>query len=263
MKPLQRIILLFTILTAPAWAEVTGKAVEYQSGDTLMKGYLAWDDAIEGERPGILVVHEWWGHNEYARERARQLAALGYVALAVDMYGDGKQADHPDDAGKFATAVRENMPEAEQRFRAALHLLNEQPGVDPQRTGAIGYCFGGGVVLEMARRGVELDAVASFHGSIATANPAEPGMVKARILVANGAEDPMVTSDQIAVFEAEMQAVGVDYTFINYEGAQHSFTNPAADEFGQRFNMPLAYNPEADQASWAAMVEMFGEVFGQ
>lgn len=260
---MKRTLIFFLMLawSALAGAEVVGEEVDYKSGGTVMKGYLAWDNAIEGRRPGVLVVHEWWGHNEYARSRARQLAALGYTALAVDMYGDGKQAAHPDDAGKFATAVRENMPEAEARFRAALKLLKKQKSVDSKRIAAIGYCFGGGIVLEMARRGVDLDAVASFHGSLGTENPAKKGKVKARIFVANGADDPFTTPEQITAFMNEMDAADVDYRFVNYPGAKHSFTNPDADKFGAKFNMPLAYNAEADKASWEAMQELFNEVF--
>jgi dienelactone hydrolase len=244
-------------------AAVVGREVSYQAGDTTLKGYLAYDDSVSGKRPGILVVHEWWGHNAYARKRADMLAALGYTALAVDMYGEGRTADHPEDAGKFAGRVRGNLPLMKARFLAALDYLKKQPSVDPQSTAAIGYCFGGGVVLEMARQGVDLDAVASFHGSLGGGSTPEPGSVKARILVANGADDPFVTDGQIATFKAEMDAAGADYNFISYPGARHSFTNPDADRFGERFDLPLAYDADADAASWEAMQEMFAEVFRQ
>ena len=242
-------------------AAVVGEEITYQSDGVELKGYLAYDDEIAGKRPGVLVVHEWWGHNDYVRERARMLARLGYTALALDMYGDGKQAEHPDDAGKFASEVRSNMPEAEQRFRAALAQLRIHPTVEAEKIAAIGYCFGGGIVLEMARRGVDLDGVVSFHGSLATDSPAEKGEVKARVLVLNGEDDPFTKPEQIAAFKREMEAAGVDYTFINYPGAKHAFTNPDADKFGEKFNMPLAYNAEADKKSWAEMRRFFAELF--
>ncbi len=261
MKRLFAVVLF--LFTAPLHAEVVGEELEYRHADTLMKGYIAWDNATTTKRPGVLVVHEWWGHNDYARERARQLAAMGYTALAVDMYGDGTQAQHPEEAGKFSSAVRANMPVAEARFRAALAALHTHPSVNPQKSAAIGYCFGGAVVLEMARRGVELEAVAAFHGSLGTKTPANPGAVKARILVANGADDPFVKPESISAFKAEMEAAGVDYQFINYAGAVHSFTNPDADGYGQRFELPLAYNAEADRASWGALGQLFKKAFNE
>ncbi len=263
MKNTLHAVVIMCLLSAPAWAEVVGQEVEYRSGETVMKGYLAYDDVVKEARPGILVVHEWWGHNDYARSRARQLAELGYTAMAIDMYGDGKQAAHPKDAGKFAGEVKSNMPEAEARFKAALQLLREQPTVAGDQIGAIGYCFGGGIVLEMARRGVDLDAVASFHGSLASDSVVEKGAVKARILVANGADDPFVKPEHIAAFRSQMDAAGVSYTVLNYPGAKHSFTNPDADKFGEQFGLPLAYNEEADKASWEAMQRLFKLVFAK
>lgn len=252
-----RIGLMVSVLALAlnAGAAVVGEPVEYSAGETVMKGYLAYDDGVEGKRPGILVVHEWWGHNDYVRTRARQLAAMGYTALAVDMYGDGRQAGHPEDAGKFAGEVRKNMEQATARFLAARDLLAAHPTVASEDISAIGYCFGGGIVLEMARRGVDLDLVGSFHGSLPTEHPARPGEVKAEVLVFNGADDPFVKKEQIKAFVAEMEAAGVTYSFVNYEGAMHAFTNPGADEFGKKFNLPLAYNAKADEASWAAFSE--------
>jgi dienelactone hydrolase len=244
-----------------AQAAVQGEEVTYGDRDMPLKGYLAFDDGAADMRPGVLVVHEWWGLNDYARKRARMLAELGYIALAVDMYGGGKTAGHPDDAGKFSGELRRNMPLAEERFLAALNFLRQQPKVEVEKIAAIGYCFGGGVVLEMARAGLDLDGVASFHGSLETANPATPGKVKAKVLVLNGANDPFVTPEQIAAFKQEMEAAGVDYRFVNYPGARHSFTNPEADAFGKKFNLPLAYDQEADRKSWQAMQDFFTEIF--
>jgi len=252
---------LMFLLNAVANASIIGKEVEYRQGDTVMKGYLAYDDAIAGKRPGILVVHEWWGHNEYARRRARMLAELGYTALAVDMYGDGKQAEHPEDAGKFARAVGGDLDLAKARFMAALAFVSKHSSVDSKRTAAIGYCFGGGIVLQMARLGVDLDGVVSFHGSLATKNPASRGKVKAAVLVLNGAADPFVKPEHVTGFEKEMKDAGVDYQLINYPGAKHSFTSPDADKYGQQFQMPLAYNRDADLKSWKSMQAFFKRIF--
>jgi dienelactone hydrolase len=246
---------------APPRPDVRGQEVTYAAGETTLKGYLAYDAAKEGKRPGILVVHEWWGHNEYARKRARMLAELGYTALAVDMYGDGKQAGHPEDAGKFAASVFQNMEGAKARFLAAKDLLTAQPSVDPEKIAAIGYCFGGGIVLNMARAGVDLDAVVSFHGSLAAAVPVLPGGVKARLLVCNGEDDSFLTPEQIEAFKREMTDAGVSFLFRSYPGAKHSFTNPEADRYGRDFNIPLAYNAQADSASWADMKSFLASTF--
>ena len=240
---------------------IVSTEVDYYTDGITMKGFIAYDSAIEGKRPGVLIVHEWWGLNDYARKRAKMLAKLGYTALALDMYGDGKQANHPDEAGKFAMEVFNNMEESKAKFEAAMKLLKEQPTTDPKHIAAIGYCSGGGVVLNMACFGYDLDAVVSFHGVLQTVTPAEPGKVKGRLLICNGADDPLTTPDQIEVFKKEMSDAGVDYKFINYPGAMHSFTNPIADSLGKKFNMPLAYNKEADEKSWAEMQALFNDVF--
>ena len=243
--------------------DIQTKEFMYEADGIRLKGYLAYDAEIEGKRPGVLVVHEWWGHNEYARKRARMLAELGYVALAVDMFGDGKTADHPKDAGKFAGEVMSNMPAMTARFNAALEVLKKDPNVDAGEIAAIGYCFGGGVVLQMARSGAPLRGVVSFHGSLATANPAEKGAVKARILVCNGADDSFVPPESIKGFKEEMDKAGAQYVFKSYEGAIHSFTNPSATETGKKFDMKVAYNKEADEKSWEDMKEFFKGIFAK
>lgn len=261
MKQLILLIMAVFLLSTTAIAKIQTKEVEYTAGNTVMKGYIAFDDALQGKRPGILVVHEWWGHNAYARNRAEMLAGLGYTALALDMYGEGKTADHPEDAGKFSGELRKNMPLAKTRFNAALELLKKDPTVDPEKIAAIGYCFGGGIVLEMARAGIDLRGVVSFHGSLTPSVPAQPGTVKAKVLVLNGEDDPFTKPEQIEAFKKEMESAGVDYEFINYPGAVHSFTNPEADVFGKKFGLPLAYNKEADKKSWAAMQNFFNKIF--
>lgn len=260
MKALVTLLALYAIMPL-AHAVVVGEEITYMSGDTQMKGYIAWDNAVTGKRPGILVVHEWWGHNDYARKRANMLAEQGYTALAVDMYGDGKTASHPGDAGKFATAVRKNMDVAAARFTAALETLASNETVNPEQISAIGYCFGGGIVLAMARRGADLDVVASFHGSVATDKPVAKGQVKARLAVFNGAADPMVTAAQIEAFKAEMDSAGVEYLLVNYPNALHAFTNPDADEYARKFEIPLKYDAEADADSWNQLNVLLREVY--
>ncbi|WNV04667.1 dienelactone hydrolase family protein [Candidatus Methylospira mobilis] len=258
------LILLFLLFSPPLHAALHERVVDYRAGNVLLKGYLVWDDAYGTKQPAVLVVHEWWGLNDYARERARMLAGLGYTALAVDMYGEGKSTEHASDASGFMNNVLEHADVARERFLAAKALLERQPMVDAsKKTAAIGYCFGGATVLNMARQGVDLAAVASFHGNLATRTPAQPGAVKARVLVLNGADDSFITQDSIRAFEQEMQHAGADYRFINYPGAVHSFTNPDADRLGKANNMPLAYNAAADKASWEAMKQLFNGVFGR
>lgn len=246
---------------AVAAPKIKGQNVEYVAGGTTMKGYLAYDQKVQGKRPGILVVHEWWGQNAYVRKRARMLAQLGYTALALDMYGEGKTAQHPDDAGKFASEVMKNFPIAKERFLAALEFLKKQPTVDPDRIAAIGYCFGGGVVLNMARQGVDLKGVASFHGSLAVVKPIEPTQIRAAVRVYNGADDTFSTPEQIEALKKEMADQKVNFKFVNYPGAVHSFTNPEATAIGKKFKMPVAYNAKADKESWADMEQFLKEIF--
>jgi dienelactone hydrolase len=242
-------------------AALKSKEIVYQVDGNEFTGYLVYDDAIQGKRPGVLVVHEWWGLNDYARKRADMLAKLGYTAFALDMYGTGKVADHPDDAKGFMQAVTSNMPEAEKRFDKAKSILQQQPTVDAAHIAAIGYCFGGGIVLHMARVGDDLDGVVSFHGSLGTQEPAKKGQVKARVLVFTGAADPFAPPELVSAFEQEMQQAGVDYQLISYPGVKHSFTNPDADSFGQRFGMPLAYDKHADEDSWQRTQAFFKQIF--
>lgn len=248
-------------VAVPALAAVEGREVQYSSGGTTLKGYFAFDAAKAEKRPGVLVVHEWWGHNEYARRRARMLAELGYAALAVDMYGDGKTAAHPEDAGKFSGELMKNAETTKARFLAGLEYLKAQPQTDPARIAAIGYCMGGGVVLNMARAGMDLKGVASFHGSLNAIVKAEPGGIKAKILVLHGADDKFVSPETIAAFKQEMADAKADMTFIAYPGALHSFTNPDADEYAKKFGMPLAYNAEADRLSWEELKKFLGDIF--
>ena len=259
MRPL--LIALLLCCSTMAQAAIQTREVPYTAADgTRLVGYHAWDDAISGPRPGVIVVHEWWGLNDYAKRRARDLAALGYSALAVDMYGDGRNTQHPDDAKAFMNAALADPAIPKARFQAGLDLLKAQPQTDPARLAAIGYCFGGKVVLDMARQGLPLAAVVSFHGALVTATPTTPGSVKAKVLVEHGAADSFITAEQIAAFKAEMDQAGADYRFVELPGAKHGFSNPDADAH-KGHGLDLGYQKEADERSWADMQALFKEVF--
>jgi dienelactone hydrolase len=262
MRPLA-IVLLSVLFALQSLAEIKGEEVSYTSDGVTLKGYLAYNDAMTEKHPGILVVHEWWGHNEYARRRARMLAELGYTALAVDMYGEGKQAAHPEDAAKFAGEVMKNMEVAKARFLAAIELLKNHEMVDAASIGAIGYCFGGATVLAMARAGVDLKGVVSFHGSLSTATRAKEGEVKARVLVCHGAADAFIPKEDIDALKKEMRNAKVKFSFNAYPKAKHSFTNPDADEYAKKFGIGLAYNAKADKASWNDMKAFFRKAFAK
>lgn len=239
---------------------VEGLEVTYITDTTQMKGYIAYDKNITTKRPGIIVVHEWWGHNDYTRERANMLAELGYTAIAIDMYGDGKQALHPQDAGKFSGMVMKNIDVAKARFDAALQVLKNNPSVDSTKIAAIGYCFGGSVVLTMANAGEDLDAVAAFHSGVQL--PIMPNnKLKAKVLVANGADDPFVSPESIVNFKKEMDSIHADYQYISYQGAKHAYTSKGATALGEKFNLPLEYNEEADAKSWEALLELLHNTF--
>lgn len=259
MRPL--LIALLLCCANMAQAAIQTREIPYTAADgTRLVGYHAWDDAISGARPGVIVVHEWWGLNDYAKRRARDLAALGYSALAVDMYGDGRNTQHPDDAKAFMNAALADPAIPKARFQAGLDLLKAQPQTDSARLAAIGYCFGGKVVLDMARQGLPLAAVVSFHGALVTATPATSGSVKAKVLVEHGAADSFITPEQIAAFKAEMDQAGADYRFVELPGAKHGFSNPDADAH-KGHGLDLGYQKEADERSWADMQALFKDVF--
>lgn len=241
-----------------AAAEIHTKEVEYKQGGTVLQGLVAWDDAVKGPRPGVLVVHEWWGHNEHARHQAKRLAAAGYVGFALDLFGKGKVTTHPKEAQAFMSEAKKDPAVITARFRAALEQLKKDPHVAADQIAAIGYCFGGSVVLDAARSGADLDAAVSFHGMLATENPAQEGKVRARILVFTGVADPFVPMEDVAAFGKEMKAAGANFEVVAYPGVKHAFTNPDAGKAGMD---ALEYNAEADKKSWDAMLEMFEEVY--
>src|SRR5262245_25435069 len=252
-------VVLSAFSSLSARAEVKTKELEYKQGNTVLQGFVAWDEAAKGKRPGVLVIHEWWGHNQHARNQAIRLAKAGYVGFALDMYGKGKLATHPQDAEAFAAEATKDFDVVTARFLAALDVLKKDPHVDPETIAAVGYCFGGGIALAMARRGVELDAVATFHGALGTKFPAKPGEVKARLLILTGADDPMIGPDQVEAFKKEMTAAGAKFEVVSEPHAKHSFTNPDADKVGLA---GLGYNAEADKDSWDRAMKFFGDVFG-
>jgi dienelactone hydrolase len=252
---------LFTVACCmPAHAAVQTKKVTHKSGDTECHGFLAWDDAVAGPRPGVLVVHEWWGLNDYARGRAEQLAKLGYVAFAADMYGEGKVAAHPTEAGQMASKVRANVQDWRKRALAALDVLKAQPQCDPTRLAAMGYCFGGSTVLQLAYSGVDLKAVVSFHGALSAASETEAKQIKATILVCHGAADTFIPEAAIKAFREALDKAGAKYEFVAYDGVKHSFTVPDADKHN---NPGLKYDKAADEDSWKRTVALFKAKFGK
>jgi dienelactone hydrolase len=254
LKTLRMLAIGFACLgSAFTHAAIQTKEVTYKAGDTILKGFVAWDDSIKGKTPGVLVAHEFWGLNDYARTRAKQIAQLGYTALALDMYGDGKWSDHPKEAGEMFNAVMGDAPLRAARFNAALEALKQQPTVDADRVGAIGYCMGGAVVLQGARSGADLDVVASFHGALGTKERAKKGDVKGKVLVFHGEADSFVTPEQVTALKQEMKDAGVDFTYVGYPGVKHSFTNPHADKVAKDFGMDVGYDTKADADSWAKL----------
>jgi dienelactone hydrolase len=236
------------------------ETVTYQAGATTLRGHLAIDRSRPGRRPGVLVVHEWWGLNDYVRRRARMLAELGWAGLAVDMYGDGRTAASPDEAGKLMNGVLADMKTGEARLRAGYDRLAADDAVDPARIAAIGYCFGGAVVLHAARIGMPLRGVVSFHGALGSLHRPAPGSVTAKLLVCHGAADALVPDAEVAAFKQEMDAARADYRFVAYPGALHGFTNPEATANGKAYGLPLAYDAEVDRRSWEDMREFLTRV---
>ena len=241
-------------------AEIKEQPVTYTDGTTTMKGFVVYDDAIKTKRPGIIMIHEWWGITKHMHNEAAKFAQQGYTAFIADMYGDAKTADNPKDAGALSGGVMKDPKAMESRFNAAQQELAKQATVDPQHIGAVGYCFGGAVVLNMARTGDNLAAVAGFHASLGLNTPAPaPGTVKAKVLILNGADDPFVKKEQYDALKKDFDAAKADYRIVTYPGAVHAFTNPEATELGQKFNLPLKYDAKADQESKAEAAKLFAD----
>jgi dienelactone hydrolase len=259
MLRLASVLTVFGSLVTSGEAAVQTKKIEYTVGDQKCVGYLAWDDAASGKRPGILVFHEWWGLNDYARSRTEQLAKLGYIAFAGDMYGDGKSTEHPNEAMQMATHIRQNMPEWQKRASAALDILKQQPQCDSTHLGAIGYCFGGSTALVLAYSGAPIEAVCTFHAALPSPTPEQASAIKASIVVCHGAIDSFIPEEAAQKFRKALDDAHVDYEMDYYAGAKHSFTVPTADRHG---NPGMSYNKKADERSWSRMQRLFDEKFG-
>lgn len=250
--------LVLLSLAVTSEAAVKTRIIDYKQGDAVLEGYLAWDDAKVGDRPGVLVVHEWTGINDHIRQRTVALAKLGYVAFAADIYGKGVRPTAPADAAKTAGIYKNDRKLLRARVRAGLEELKKQKFVDTQRLAAIGFCFGGTSVLELARDGADVSGIVSFHGGLSTPTPRDARNIKAKVLALHGADDPFVKPDEVAAFQDEMRKAGVDWQLNIYGGAVHGFTNPAN---GTDNSKGAAYNAKADKRSWEAMKSFFAEIF--
>jgi len=251
-------VMMLALGFSTAGAEVRTKVVEYNEGNTALEGFLAWDDAVKGPRPGVLVVHEWTGLGKYAKSRAEQLAKLGYVAFAADIYGKGVRPSTPEEAGKTAGIYKGDRTLTRARAKAALAQLLANPLVDPKRVAAIGYCFGGMVALELARSGADVAGVVAFHGDLSNPNPEDDKNIKCKVLALQGGDDPFVSTKEVEAFEGRMRAAGVNWQVIQFGGAVHAYTNPDA---GNDNSKGMAYNAQADRRSWQAMKDFFAEIF--
>lgn len=252
-------IVALTCCASSVSAAVETQEVEYRDGDTVLDGFFAVDTSTEDARPGILVVHEYKGLGEYARKRAVQLAEMGYAAFAVDMYGRGVRPQTHEEAAATAGIYKSDRSLMRRRILAGYEVLKGHPAVDPARIGAIGYCFGGTTVLELARSGAPVAGVVSFHGALATPDPLDARRIKGRVLVLHGAQDPFVKVEEVEAFRQEMNDANAKWRLVAYEGAVHSFTVPEA---GDDPSTGVAYNADADERSWAEMTAFFAEVFG-
>jgi dienelactone hydrolase len=253
------IALALLLVIAPlAGAKIRTQPVEYRDGPVVLEGYLAYDDASQDVRPGILIAPEWWGLTDYPKHRAEELAQMGYVAFVIDMYGNGKTTADPKQAGEWSTPFHNDRNLMRRRAQAGLDALLNQKYVDPNHVAAIGYCFGGAAVLELARAGVPLAGVISFHGDLSRTRNESPDHIKAKVLVCQGADDPFTPPTAVAEFEQEMKEAKANYQINVYGGAVHAFTNPNADQF----HIPgIAYNQQADRRSWSALKNFFAELF--
>ena len=246
--------------TEPKATAIREEAVSYKDDTTNLNGFVAFDENLQGKRPVVLVVHEWWGLTDYPRMRAKQLAEMGYLAMAVDMYGNGKQGPDPKSAGELAGPFYTNPQLVKSRIDAALAKIMTYPQADTSNMAAIGYCFGGTIVLNAAKMGEPFKGVVSFHGDLRGV-PADKNLLKAKILVCHGGADNFVPQEQVDAFKKQMDSIGADYTFKVYDSATHAFTNPAATETGKQHNLPIKYDPAADKQSWEDMKTFFGKIF--
>lgn len=259
MKVVLTVIAVLAMALSSA-AEVKTETVEYKQGDVVLQGYLSYDPALSGKRPAVLVIHDWLGVSDNTKMRAEQLAALGYVALAADIYGKGVRPANSQEASAEAGKYFKDRPLLRARARAGLDYLAGLPRVDASRMAVMGYCFGGGAALELARSGAPLKGVVTFHGSLSTPTPGDAKNIKGKVLVLHGADDPYVKQEDVKAFMDEMRAGGVNWELVQYSGAVHSFTIKSA---GNDNSKGAAYNEQADRRSWQAMKDFFEEVLAQ
>lgn len=248
-------------MTASNSTSIELKTIPYTLDDVTMQGALAVDTSKQGRRPAVLVVHEWWGRNAFSDDRAKALAKLGYVGFAVDMYGNHAQADNPTEASAFSSAIGGNLPLMKGRFMAAIHAVKQQPEVDPERIAVIGFCFGGTVALSMVRQGVSLRAMAGFHTGLGGLAPIAHSPINVPVRLYMGGNDPFVPTEQVDATVKEMRAAGADIEVVTYPNAKHAFTNPAATQKGEKFNLPLQYNEQAANDSWHQMSLFLADAF--
>lgn len=239
---------------------ITQDQVGYPDDSASLTGFVSYNANVEGKRPVVLVVHEWWGLTDYPKKRAMQLAEMGYLAMAVDIYGDGKKAEDVAQASALSSTFYSNPQLANSRIEAALAKIKTYPQADTTKIAAIGYCFGGGILLNYAKLGGNMNGIVSFHGSLAGVQPKKE-LLKSKILVCHGGADPFVPENDVNAFKKSMDSINADYTFKVYPGASHAFTNPEATAMGQKFKIPIAYNAAADSASWKDMKEFFSKIF--
>ena len=260
MKHIQLFIILTALLFSGSIAQgaIVTKTISYHDDGVSLQGFLAYDNALKGKRPGVLVVHEWWGLNDYARKRATKLAALGYVAFALDMYGKDKVTDHPEQAKEFSKQVTGNVESWQKRALAGLAVLKKQSVTDSSRIAAIGYCFGGSTVQQLAYSGANIKGIVSFHGSLIPPSESAIKQTKAKFLICHGASDPFTKPEALQAYITSMNASGIDWKIVIYAHAKHAFTNPDADKYGMA---AIGYNRTADQRSWEDMKQFFKEIF--
>lgn len=258
MKALTALAALALIWSGSVSAKVVTQEVKYKDGDTQLTGFISYDDEIEGARPGVIVVHEWWGLNQFARDKAAQLAGMGYVAMAIDMYGDGKVTDHPAQAKEWMQTNTTNKELWQRRALLGLDQLKANKLVDKEKLAAMGYCFGGATVMQMAYAGADLDGVVSLHGSLPPASEAEGKNIQSRVLVLHGEADAFIPADRQVKFKEALTAAGADWQFVGFGGVRHAFTNPDAAKYGID---NLKYDEAADKRSWAYTQNFLNELF--
>lgn len=255
-----KLALMLCLLGWTSWvqAEIHTEVVRYKQGDTELEGFVAYDTSKSGTRPGILVVHQWKGLTDYEKKRCQMLAEMGYVAFAADIYGRGVRPSSVAEAGKLAGQYKGDRPLLRERVKAGLETLKSMRSVDSKKIAAIGYCFGGTTALELARSGANVAGVVSFHGGLSTPTPEDAKNIQCKVLALHGADDPYVPAPEVAAFQQEMRNAKVDWQFVSYSGAVHSFTHWDA---GSDNSKGAAYNALADKRSWIAMQNFFAEIF--